>query len=357
MRICLNAVCVLIVGLAMAPCQSTYGEPLRQDAPPPAALKAIGAREIIPVPTLGGMQFWADELFFHKWRIQRNVVTGHCRLVDENSLRHAFGTFDHCQAVLEEIKRDRKLPPMQGKGVILVHGLAGPRTEMIPLANYLEREGKFTVFNVGYPSTRRGIDEHAKTLAGIVAHLDGIAEINFVGFSMGNVVVRRYLSATDLRSVPAVAANGHPADGARRPDRRIKRFVMLGPPNHGAELATQLRGNPAAKLLLGESLDQLGERRAWEELRLGTPPCEFGIIAGGLGNNRGFNPTLPGDNDGIVTVASARLAGASDFIRVPLVHSLLPYSAKVEEYTLRFLQHGYFIAPEQRRPVRGKDEG
>ncbi len=58
----------------------------------------------------------------------------------------------------------------------------------------LEREGKFTVFNVSYPSTRRGIDEHAKTLAGIVARLDGITEIDFVGFSMGNVVIRRYLS-------------------------------------------------------------------------------------------------------------------------------------------------------------------
>jgi pimeloyl-ACP methyl ester carboxylesterase len=310
-----------------------------QDAPAPPAPNPLGAREIVPVPTLGGMQFWADELFFQKWRIQRNVVTGHCRLVDENSVRHAFGTFDQCQATLEQIKRDRKLPPMQGKGVILLHGLSGPRVEMILLANYLEREGKFTVFNVCYPSTRRGIDEHAKTLAGIVARLDGIEEINFVGFSMGNVVIRCYL------------AEQSDAVRGRRPDPRIKRFVMLGPPNHGAELATQLRGNPAAKLLLGEALNQLGERKAWEDLHLCTPSCEFGIIAGGLGNNRGFNPTLPGDNDGIVTVASARLAGASDFIRVPLVHSLLPYSAKVEEYTLRFLQLGYFIAAEKRQPV------
>ena len=42
--------------------------------------------ELPPVPTLGGMQFWADELFFHQWRIQRNVITGHCRLLDGKDL-------------------------------------------------------------------------------------------------------------------------------------------------------------------------------------------------------------------------------------------------------------------------------
>ena len=56
------------------------------------------------MPTLGGKQFWADELFFHQWRIQRNVLDGHCRLLDENNLRHASGTFDECRAALEQIK-------------------------------------------------------------------------------------------------------------------------------------------------------------------------------------------------------------------------------------------------------------
>jgi pimeloyl-ACP methyl ester carboxylesterase len=292
------------------------------------------------MPTLGGMQFWGDELFFHKWRIQRNAVTGHCRLIDENSLRHAFGTFDECQAALDEIKRQRKLPPMQGRAVILMHGIVGQRIEMIPLANYLEREGKFTVINISYPSTRHGIDDHAKALAGIIGRLDGITELNFVGFSMGNIVIRRYFSQQ--------------TDAGKKADPRIKRFVMLGPPNHGAELAAQLHGNPAAKLLLGESLDQLGEAKAWDDLHLGLPPCEFAILAGGMGNDHGYNLTLPGDNDGIVTVASARLVGASDFARISTVHSLLPYNTTVQRYALSFLQNGYFIAADKRQPVERK---
>ena len=51
-----------------------------------------GEPDPFPMPTLGGKQFWADELFFHQWRIQRNVFTGHCRLLDEHDLRHASGT-------------------------------------------------------------------------------------------------------------------------------------------------------------------------------------------------------------------------------------------------------------------------
>ena len=51
---------------------------------------------------------------------------------------------------------------------------------------------------------------------------------------------------------------------------------------------------------------------------------------------------LPGDDDGLITVASTRLPGASDFLLVPTLHVLLPLDAKVMKYTLSFLQHGQF---------------
>ena len=77
----------------------------------------------IPMPTLGGKQFWGDELIFHDWRIQRNVVDGQCRLLDGKNWRHASGTFDRCREVLDGIKRDRNLPPMNGRAVVVLHGL------------------------------------------------------------------------------------------------------------------------------------------------------------------------------------------------------------------------------------------
>jgi hypothetical protein len=80
-----------------------------------------------------------------------------------------------------------------------------------------------------------------------------------------------------------------------------------------------------------------------------TPQCEFGIIAGGLGNDTGFNPLLPGDNDGVVTVASARLEGARDMMVVPSLHTALIINPKVFEYTLHFLEHGDFAGLKDKR--------
>jgi hypothetical protein len=93
--------------------------------------------------------------------------------------------------------------------------------------------------------------------------------------------------------------------------------------------------------------------RQWDRLqqRLATPSFEFGIIAGGRGGERGYNPLVPGDNDGVVSVASTRLAGAADFAVLPALHTFMMNDAKVQEYTLRFLQHGYFVSPERKQPI------
>ena len=49
--------------------------------PPPAfaqqqeAAKEVSAENLnFPTATLGGTQFWSDELVFHRWRIQLRVV-------------------------------------------------------------------------------------------------------------------------------------------------------------------------------------------------------------------------------------------------------------------------------------------
>jgi pimeloyl-ACP methyl ester carboxylesterase len=309
---------VALVGLSTASVAQT----------PAAPPESEGSPSLIPSPTLGGVQFWADELLFHQWRIQRNVVSGHCRLLDGNNLRHEWGSFEQCRATLEEIKRRKHLPPMAGKAVILLHGLGHSRAAMNEMAKFLEERGGYTAFCVGYPSTRQSIAEHAQALAGIVKHLDGIEEINFVAHSMGNIVIRRYLSDESKAS--------------GRIDPRIKRFVMLGPPNQGSIVAANLADNKVFSTLFGKPGQQLGREWAWLEESLRTPPCEFGIIAGGLGNEHGFNPLLPGDDDGIVTVESTRLDGAKDFVVIPVLHMVLMDDGKAQQYTLDFLKTGRF---------------
>jgi pimeloyl-ACP methyl ester carboxylesterase len=295
-------------------------------------------------PTLGGLQFWADELFFHDWHIQRNVFTGHCRLLSGANLRYAWGTFDECRAKLDEIKQKRGLGPMRGPGVVVLHGLMRTCGAMSKMCRMLGDQGGYSVFNVSYASTRGTVADHARSLDKVLQSLEGIDEINFVAHSLGNLVIRHYL-----------ADHTNPEAGLR-PDPRIRRIVMLGPPNRGAQLAEALAGVGAFHLVAGASASQLA--RDWNalEARLATPACEFGILAGGRGTPAGYNPWLGKDNDMIVSVESTRLAGAADFAVLPALHTFMMDDVKVHEYTLRFLKHGHFVSQSQRQPIGAHDE-
>jgi len=288
------------------------------------------------LPTLGGRQFWADELFYQDWHIQRNVFTGHCRLLDGSNYRHGWGSYEQCCAKLDEIKQRRKLPPMRGEAVVVLHGLFRSSAAMSKMGQYLRDHGGYTVFNVSYPSTRGAVADHARWLQKIVANLDGIERVHFVAHSLGNLVIRHYF--------------GDHLDAAR-PDPRIGRMVMLGPPNQGAQLAEALGEYKAFHLVAGQSAGQLA--RQWKALeeKLATPACEFGILAGGRGTAKGYNPWLGQDNDMVVSVESTRLPGATDFAVLPVLHTLMMDDATVQQYTLNFLRHGYFVAPDQRHPI------
>jgi pimeloyl-ACP methyl ester carboxylesterase len=310
-----------------------------EGVPPEAGLLFRGPLASWRTQTLGGVQLWADELYFGHWHIQRNVLTGHCRLLDGNDKRYARGSFDYCQQKLEEIKRERKLPAMKGRAVVMVHGLAGWRRTMQPLADYLEKNGPFTVFNIAVPSTRGDIAEHARTLGMVMKHLEGVDEINFVGHSLGNLIIRRWMYD-----------NTDPATG-RVPDARIKRFVMLAPPNHGASAALMLEDHELIAMLLGSSASELGAGWPEVEKTLAVPTCEFGIIAGGRGNDRGYNPLIEGDNDFLLQVETTKLVGARDFILVPAIHQFTMFNKDAQRYTLNFLLHGYFVSEEDRHPI------
>ena len=287
-----------------------------------------------PSKTGGGAQFWTDERFFHGWRIQRNVVTGHFRLLDDRDVRQAWGSLAHCVDELDAKRQSEKLPPMSGRAVVLLHGLGRTRKSMLKMADYL-KQGGYEVFSVSYASTRGSHDDHAAALAKIIAKLEGIEEINFVAHSMGNTVLRRYLAAN--------------APAGQLPDRRIARIVMLAPPNQGAThvelLALDRAGNIA-----GKAAKELGPQ--WETFRhkMATPSCPFGILAGDGGDSD--NPLIEGADDLVIPVETTKLSGARDFRVVPNVHTFLMNDAAVQRMTLNFLKHGFFETEAKRQPIR-----
>jgi hypothetical protein len=288
--------------------------------------------------TLGGVQLWNDELCFRDYRIQRHALTGHCRLLDGSERRVTWGTYETCEKELDRIKAEKQLGPMTGRVVIVLHGLGGWRTKMNPLCEYLNKQG-FQTINVSYASTRGDIETHAQALAKIISHLDQVDEIDFIGHSMGNVIIRHYLADTANTGAGGV------------PDRRVKRFVMLAPPNHGAELANSFSDLKLFEIVLGEAAMELGPRWPEVEKQLITPTCEFGIIAGGRGDANGYNSHLEGDDDFVLSVATTKLDGARDFIILPVLHPITMNDKRVQEYTANFLAKGYFTTEDQRHPL------
>jgi pimeloyl-ACP methyl ester carboxylesterase len=292
---------------------------------------------------IAGEQLWSDQFVHGRWRIQRNELTGVYRLLDPAEATQAWGTAPSCRFVFANLKQAKMLPPLDGRAVITLHGLGRSGENMVGIGEFLEKEGGFTWINVTYASNRKPLEDHAASLASVIAGLEGIDEIHFVCHSLGNLVVRRYLGE---------ASQPNPK---WKVDPRVKRMVMLGPPNNGAHIAELvadvLKDNEIARLIAGPSAWQIA--REWDKTQktLGTPAFEFGIISGGASNTDGLNPLLNGDDDLVLGVEETRLPGAADFRVVGIRHGFLIYDPTVRNYVFSFLKNGYFTTATERQPI------
>jgi pimeloyl-ACP methyl ester carboxylesterase len=267
-------------------------------------------------------------------------------LLDPENRRRVAGTQAECREEFVRLRQIGMIPPLSGRAVITLHGFGRSRDHMQPLGRYLREKGDLTWINVTYSSTRGSLDDHAATLAQVIDGLDGIEAIDLVGHSLGNLVVRRYLG------------EGQADEPSWQVDPRLRRMVMLGPPNNGARVATLIADlvsdSELARFITGPSAWQLA--RQWDDTHklLATPDFEFGVIAGGAGDERGFNPLLPGDDDFIVRVEETRLVGACDFRCVGCRHGSLMRDPDVQRYVLSFLDTGCFTSFEDRQPIEAR---
>ena len=126
---------------------------------------------------------------------------------------------------------------------------------------------------------------------------------------------------------------------------------MLGVPNNGARMADLLKNNLLFKGVMGPAGQQLISEPAGFVKSLPVPDFPFGVIAGGRGTERGFNPLIPGDDDMTVSVASTRLPGAADFLLINTLHSFMMNNKQVIDATARFLKYGRFRANQPAQPI------
>jgi triacylglycerol lipase len=207
---------------------------------------------------------------------------------------------------------------------VLLHGLARSSSSMRDMAGALE-EGGWRVCNIDYPSTTQDIPTlvaqqiRPQLQACVGADPRPVA---FVTHSLGGILVRQ-LHADD----PAFA---------------FGRVVMLGPPNGGSEVVDELGDFAPFGWINGPAGLQLGTDADSVPRALGATDLDVGVVAGENSINVILSQMIPGDDDGKVSLESARLEGMRDFLVVPVSHPFLMQDDVVIAQTLHYLREGGF---------------
>lgn len=208
--------------------------------------------------------------------------------------------------------------------VIVLHGLGRTAFSMRAIEDALVKAG-YCVWNRGYPSRTADIGWLAATAVN-----DGLAfceshrtvRTHFVTHSLGGILVRQYLQ-------------DNPVDN-------LGRIVMLSPPNQGSEVVDLLKDQPVYRFATGPAGQQLGTGKDSLPLQLRPIPGEIGIITGNSSSDPWFSPSIPGEDDGKVSVAHAKLAEMTDFLVVDSGHTFIMRDERMIAQILAFLQHGRF---------------
>jgi len=267
-------------------------------------------------PTLGGKQLWADVSLHSGYRVQRNVWTGHHRLLGPLDGRHTFGSRAECEQRLDALRE--RVPPMRPHLVLCLHGIFRSKDAFRPLVQQLRAAG-LEAHAVNYASTRRSLEDSADDLDDLLDGLVGVERLTVVGHSLGGLLGRVLL--------------GRPA--AWRARVAVNGLVTIGTPHQGAELVQLLSGSATMRAIGGPSGLQLLPSIS---PNLPIPAEPVATIAGVRGDGSGWNPLLPGDDDMTVSEASTHLPGEVDHLRVNAVHTFVHVQREVGEAVLRFAE-------------------
>lgn len=208
--------------------------------------------------------------------------------------------------------------------IILLHGLNRTSDSLKKMQAALEAEG-YLVWNQTYPSRSKSVDELAQIAiepALAFCRDKGIKTIHFVTHSLGGILVRYYLQ-------------DHRIDN-------LGRIVMLSPPNKGSEVVDRLKTLKLFQLINGPAGQQLGTDEHSLPRQLKPVSGEIGIIIGNASSDPWFSWLITGEDDGKVSVESARLDEMTDFLVVSYGHTFIMQKEAVIRQIKTFLQQGRF---------------
>ena len=213
--------------------------------------------------------------------------------------------------MLGQLTRPSRGQPCDGAAtehVALVHGFLANRFMLAALSARLRGRG-FTTTPWGYWNMGCSLLVHAERFARRLEDLDAdptIGRLHLLGHSMGCIITRAALT--------------------RYRPRKLGRFVMLAPPNHGSFVAT------ATAPTLGKILRPIAELSTAEDSLVNSLPepndVDVGVIAAAW--------------DALVSPESTRLEARHAHTVVPTFHSGLLYRRDAADLVVRFLTTGRF---------------
>ena len=214
-----------------------------------------------------------------------------------------------------------------GGCVIVLHGLGRTRLSMGLIGDALTEQG-YRVWNASYPSRSAPVETLAVDAInkGLTFCRQPVSrKIHFVTHSLGGILVRYYLQDHDIGE--------------------LGRIVMLSPPNRGSEVVDALHDNIFYQSAMGPAGLQIGTGKHSLPNQLQPISGEIGIITGSSSSDPWFSPIIPGDDDGKVSVESAKLDEMHDFLVVENGHTFIMRDTAVIRQILYFLKNGFFDRP------------
>jgi len=207
--------------------------------------------------------------------------------------------------------------------VVLVHGFGRTGRNMRFLKNYFAEQG-YAVWAPTLPTAIRSVDACAGILSEKLAARDSInayEQVHFVGHSMGGLIIRTYLSKSDIPN--------------------LGRCVLIGSPNGGTPLGAIARKwlPPLTWVSPAYRSFQPGGIPIPDPLH--TPSPDFGAIAGD-GDGLLLGRLIDTVNDGRVPVESVPFSGMTAFIVLHYHHDEIHHRMETAELIARFLATGQF---------------
>lgn len=205
----------------------------------------------------------------------------------------------------------RAAGPASGRSrewVVLTHGFMAHRWMLAPLAARLRRRG-WQTRSWGYESWRTSVTVHAAAFARVLHDMDEAPQVDdfhLVTHSMGCIIAR---AALDMY---------RPA--------KLRRFVMLAPPNRGSFVAT------AMARVVGRVLAPVGELTTHDGSLVNTTPQPTGIDVG----------VIAAAHDALVALDATRLDVPHAHVTLPCLHSSLLFRRDAADLVATFLDTGSF---------------